>query len=154
MLDALSGDRHIQGDPSLPLTSTINILEAMSDSHEPREHTLGPYLKALRLGLRMTLRDVEEATGREVSNAYLSQLENGKIARPSPHVLHALSQVYEVSYATVMQRAGYVSPVETRTAGEHHGKKAATFAVENLTPDEEKALLEYLSFLRSRRGAG
>lgn len=142
------------GNPSVPLKSTMDISEPMSDSHEPREHTLGPYLKALRLGLRMTLRDVEEATGREVSNAYLSQLENGRIVRPSPHVLHALSQVYGVSYATVMQRAGYVSPVETPGAGGHQGKKAATFAVENLTPEEEKALLEYLSFLRSRRGAG
>jgi len=51
----------------------------------------------------------EEATKKEVSNAYLSQLENNKIVKPSPNVLHALSLVYATSYEDLMRRAGYVS---------------------------------------------
>lgn len=116
-----------------------------------RSEALGAYLKSLRLGLRMTLRDVEEATDREVSNAYLSQVENGKIAQPSPNVLYALATAYKVSYAGLMRRAGYVTP-GANIRGTKHGR-AATFSVENLTAEEEAELLKYLAWYRSQRGA-
>lgn len=122
----------------------------MSESPEvTRAESLGAYLKTLRLGVEMTLRDVEEATNRAVSNAYLSQLENSRISKPSPNVLHALATVYGVSYGGLMERAGYVSPAGSKPEGERHGS-AATYAVENLTAEEERALLEYLAFMRSR----
>jgi transcriptional regulator with XRE-family HTH domain len=98
----------------------------------------------------MSLRDVEEATNKEVSNGYLSQLESGKITKPSPHVLHALSQALSVDYETLMQRAGYLLPTATRAKGRKHGR-AATFAIDNLTADEESQLLEYLTFLRTKK---
>src|SRR5262249_50309963 len=113
--------------------------------------SLGDYLKSVRLGLKMTLRDVEKATQGDVSNAYLSQLENGKIENPSPHILYALSQAYKISYKSLMTRAGYVAPNNAeRTNGRKHGS-AATFAIENLSAEEERALLEYLAFYRSKR---
>jgi HTH-type transcriptional regulator, competence development regulator len=112
---------------------------------------LGTYLKSVRLGLDMTLRGVEDATNQDVSNAYLSQLENGKVAKPSPHILYSLSQVYGVSYEDLMQRAGYIAPTKKdRGVNEKHGR-AATFAIEFLSSDEEQALLTYLAFLRSQR---
>lgn len=40
---------------------------------------LGQYLRDARMALGLSLRDVEEATGHEVSNAYLSQLETAKV---------------------------------------------------------------------------
>lgn len=117
----------------------------------PRTDSLGDYLKTVRLGLKMTLRDVEKATQGDVSNAYLSQIENGKIENPSPHILHSLSQVYQVSYQSLMARAGYVVPNNgQRASGKKHGS-AATFAIEHLSAAEEKALLEYLAFYRSKR---
>jgi transcriptional regulator with XRE-family HTH domain len=112
---------------------------------------LGTYLKSVRLGLDMTLRGVEEATNQDVSNAYLSQLENGKVAKPSPHILYALSQAYGISYEDLMQRAGYIAPTKTdRGTEEKHGR-AATFAIEHLSADEEHALLTYLAVFRSQR---
>lgn len=54
--------------------------------------------KERRIALGFTLRDVERITGRELSNAYLSQLENGKIQRPSAHVVLCLCAAYAVSY--------------------------------------------------------
>lgn len=125
----------------------------MSDEHETRKRgeSLGVYLKALRAGTPFSLRDVEEATRREVSNAYLSQLENGKIAKPSPNVLHSLAAAYGVPYATLMERAGYISPNTPRNPSVKHGR-AATFAIENLTDEEEKELLKYLSFYRTQKG--
>jgi transcriptional regulator with XRE-family HTH domain len=117
---------------------------------------LGLYLANIRSVKKLTLREVEEATGREVSNAYLSQLETGKISRPSPNVLHALAKVYSVSYETLMSKAGYISPLTSRIGSMLRSagpRKKASSALENedLTSEEEEKLLEYLAFLRSRR---
>lgn len=85
---------------------------------EPNKaESLGRYLKSARLGSNMTLREVEEATGKEVSNAYLSQLESGKIMKPSVHVLYALSTSLGVPYETLMERAGYIVPSGQRAEG-------------------------------------
>lgn len=119
------------------------------DTRKPGE-ALGLYLKTLRAGTTLSLRDVEEATSKEVSNAYLSQLENGKIAKPSPNVLHSLAAVYNVPYAKLMERAGYISPSGPKADHVKHGR-AATFAIENLTDEEEKELLKYLSFYRTQK---
>jgi len=116
----------------------------------PPAHSLGLYLKKLRNDKKLSLRGVEEATGKEVSNAYLSQLENGKIAKPSPHVLHKLAEVYTADYSKLMSRAGYISPSTEKNKSKKHGK-AATFAIDNLTIEEENELLEYLTFIRNKR---
>lgn len=113
--------------------------------------TLASYLADLRVAKGLTLRDVEEATNKDVSNAYLSQLEHGRITKPSPNILHSLANVYGVSYETLMEKAGYIAAGGQRKPGQKHGR-AATFAIDNLTPEEEEALLSYLAYLRSRKG--
>ena len=119
--------------------------------NQNRTEVFGAYLKSLRTGLKMSLREVEEATGKEISNAYLSQLENGKISKPSPSILHSLAGVYSVPYEKLMERAGYLpSSGAGRTEGAKHGR-AATFSIENLTEEEEKELLDYLNWYRSKR---
>lgn len=123
---------------------------ADGDTSNPPGENLGMYLRSARLKKELSLRAVEEATEGEVSNAYLSQLENGKIAKPSPHVLYALSNALEVSYETLMERAGYIVKANERAERSKHGK-AATFSIDNLTPEEEKALLEHLNYLRWQR---
>lgn len=121
-----------------------------TDTGEPERETLGAYLKSLRAGVGMTLREVEKETGREVSNAYLSQLETGKIGKPSPNILHKLARVYGVPYGKLMERAGYVVPRAQRAGDKKHGR-AATFSIDNLSADEEAELLKYLAFFRSQR---
>lgn len=111
---------------------------------------LGAFLRKARQDLHMSLRDVEEATGKEVSNAYLSQLESGKITKPSPHVLYALSTALGVAYEQLMERAGYIVPAATRADGDKHGR-AATFSIDNLSAEEETQLLDYLTYIRSKR---
>jgi transcriptional regulator with XRE-family HTH domain len=98
----------------------------------------------------MSLRQVEEATNKEVSNAYISQLENGRVTNPSPNILHTLSEIYEVDYLVLMQLAGYLPAVDTRSDDARHGR-VATFAEHNLSKDEEVELLDYLRHLRTRR---
>jgi transcriptional regulator with XRE-family HTH domain len=68
---------------------------------------LGQILSEGRNRKELTLRDVQSTTG--ISNAYLSQLETGKIANPSPHFLQKLSELYGLQYELVMAAAGYAS---------------------------------------------
>ena len=97
----------------------------------------------------LSLRQVEEATNKEVSNAYISQLENGRITRPSPNILHSLSLVYNTPYEDLMRRAGYLASGDNSEG--RRQAKVATFAVGDLTPEEEKSLLEYLAFIRQQK---
>ena len=112
-------------------------------------HRLGQLLADARRRRKLTLRAVQESVG--VSNAYLSQLETGKVSSPSPIVLHKLSELYELSYTTVMQEAGYPSPQEFR---ETNSATRLAARVGHTTREEEDALVEYLMFLRSRRQGG
>ncbi|MDH5565457.1 MAG: helix-turn-helix domain-containing protein [Myxococcales bacterium] len=108
---------------------------------------LGTLLNDLRTAKGLSLREVEEATGKAVSNAYLSQLEHGRIQKPSPNVLHSLSEVYAVPYEALMEKAGYLLPSENRGG---RRSRLAAFAIDDLTAEEEEELLKYLAFLRSR----
>lgn len=113
---------------------------------ERRSH-LGSYLRSLRDSKSLTLREVEIKTG--ISNAFLSQLESGKVKQPSPVMLYKLAGTYGVPYEALMERAGYPVP-EAQT-----DPRAANNTLKRLgeiSQDEEQALLDYLTFLRSRRG--
>lgn len=111
---------------------------------------LGEFLMSLRQRSGFTLRQVEEATGKRVSNAYLSQIEKGKIAQPSPNILFALSEIYSVPYDELMEMAGYIS-----ARGSLQSNKESAVVTNSLGPmskDEEQQLLKYLAFLRSTGG--
>jgi transcriptional regulator with XRE-family HTH domain len=96
------------------------------------------------------LRDVEKATG--ISNAYLSQLETGKVENPSPHVLHKLADFYKVPYESLMQAAGYLkSPPQGKKGTRKVGAIQAALMSVNLTDEEEKKVVEFVEFLRMQR---
>ena len=109
--------------------------------------SLGQGLRTTRDLKNLSLRDVEDATG--ISNAYLSQLENDKIKKPSPHFLHKLAKLYEVSYELLMESAGYVT-ITSKESGPKTLAGAALFRENNLTPEEEQELAHYLNYLRSK----
>lgn len=109
---------------------------------------LGVVLADLRKAKGLSLREVQEATGNAVSNAYLSQLEHQKIKKPSPDVLRSLAEVYGVSYETLMEKAGYLLPETDKQNGRR--RRLAVFAIDDLTAEEEEELLKYLAFLRFR----
>lgn len=109
----------------------------------------GGYFKALREAKGMTLREVEKKT--DVSNAYLSQLESGKIKQPSPITLHKLSEIYGVSYEVLMEKVGYPIPNANKKKTAEEPKNAIAYRIGNITHDEELELLNYLKFMRTRR---
>ena len=80
--------------------------------------------------------------------AYLSKLENDAVRRPSPDVLHRLSEALGVPYAELMLLVGHPVPgVEEAMAPALMG--TALFA--DLTDEERDELLEYLAWYRARK---
>jgi transcriptional regulator with XRE-family HTH domain len=124
--------------------------DAKAQEYAGSPSELGGLLGDLRAAKGLSLREVEEATAKAVSNAYLSQLENGKIKKPSPSVLHSLAEVYVVPYEALMEKAGYLLPSENRDGKR---KRLAAFAIDDLTAEEEEELLKYLAFLRFRKSS-
>ena len=108
---------------------------------------LGDFLRAARNKLELSLRSVESETG--ISNAYLSQLETGKIKTPAPNVLHKLAGQYSVSYTLLMDLAGYPVAEPGDEAEELPDQLAARIGA--VTDDEADQLVEYLAFIRSRQ---
>jgi len=107
---------------------------------------LGELLADARKRRSLTLRAVQEVVG--ISNAYLSQLETAKVQSPSPVVLHKLSELYDLPYATVMELAGYPVPRNVKTGT---GSKRLAARIGQTTPEEEDSIVEYLRFIRSQR---
>ncbi len=91
---------------------------------------------------------VDAARAADISPAYLSKLENDAVKKPSPHVLHQLSEALTVPYAELMRLSGYRVPGETDQKA-MNTVSAALFA--DLTDDERDELLEYLAWYRARR---
>src|SRR5437660_5150872 len=101
--------------------------------------SLGAGLRTARELRKLSLREVEEATG--ISNAYLSQLENNKIKKPSPHFLHKLAAIYDIGYELLMEQAGYI--LRKKAEGPKTLAGAALFSQDALSSEEEEKLAEY-----------
>lgn len=120
------------------------------EDSRPGGASLGSELRRIRRSRGFTLRKVEEETG--ISNAYLSQLETGKIAKPSPNYLYKLAEFYDVPYELLLEQAGYVSREPEQGKDKRRRLSAAALStISDLTPEEEKELMEYVAYLRSRR---
>lgn len=67
-------------------------------------------LRELRDRSGLTLREVELATG--ISNAYLSQLETGKIKNPGAQVFYSLAKLYSADAITLLLECGVIKEPE------------------------------------------
>lgn len=108
--------------------------------------SIGGVLKQAREVRQLSAADAARAAG--ISAAYLNRLENDAVKKPSPHVLHQLSEVLNVPYDDLLHLSGYPLPrqPDRNTA---HTIASALFA--DLTDDERDELLEYLAWYRARR---
>ena len=109
---------------------------------------LGEHLAAIRADRKLSLRQVEDMTSKQVSNPYLNQIEKGKVRHPSPNTLYILAGVYNTSYGKLMELAGYVNAAPNNDA--RHGK-LPTLSELNLTEGEERELARYLKFIRAKQ---
>lgn len=109
---------------------------------------IGATLRGLRKASGLTLKDVEEKSG--VSNAYLSQLETGKITSPGPQIITKIAPAYGLSVDQMLRLAGYTDltgDLPDLTPVPAWVREAADV----LTPDDWGALrptVEWLAALR------
>ena len=100
---------------------------------------------------QLSLRDVERRIGR--SNAYLSQVERGKIKQPDPIVLLDLAELYGLNFETLATWALWV-PTDLDTAVSHPRDSTAVLVrqVMELDANERTTVLRHIeSILRKRR---
>lgn len=109
--------------------------------------SLGQTIRAARELMGLTLRQVEEAT--QISNAYLSQLENDKIKKPSASVLYKLANVLNVELDNLLAASGIIEQHVPKPNKMLNNNVA--FSAQALTPEEEEELLNYLQFIRSKK---
>lgn len=112
---------------------------------------LGLYLRELRRVASLTLRQVQEKTGGNVKNGYLSQIETGQITRPSPDVLWDLGQAYGVDYNDLLRRAGHRVAREDLDTTQHTIAGLPLSAVAELDEADQQALRDFVAYLRSRK---
>lgn len=115
---------------------------------------IGNHLRELRHNLGWSLREVERRSGGNVHNAYLSQIETGRVKEPSVELLANLASVYGVDLWQLMHRAGWVPehygddpPLPEPTAWDLLPRRL----FDDLTPDEVDEVVEYVKLLKRRR---
>ena len=105
-------------------------------------NTVGKVLKEARESRRLSLREVEIQSG--ISNAYLSQLENDKIKKPSANTLYKLSALFKLDFDELMVTAGIVEKKQEISGPVDD----FAFLAQNTTAQEKEKLVEYLKWLR------
>ncbi len=108
---------------------------------------LGTYLWDTRQALGWSLREAQEATS--VSNAYINQMETGKIKNPSPSILQKIADAYKAPYHHLMELAGHIKP-STGSAKRRGVLPTSTLADVELSKDEEQEVRQFISFLKMR----
>ena len=108
--------------------------------------SIGVVLRQARDVRQLSAGDAARAAG--ISPAYLNRLENDAVKKPSPHVLHQLSEALALPYGELMRLSGYRVP--GATSQDTNGTVgSALFA--DLSEDEQEELLAYLAWYRARR---
>lgn len=112
--------------------------------------TLGITLKAARKNLGLTLVQVENSL--QISNAYLSQLENDKIKNPSANILYKLSKLYKIPLNDLLASAGIIEKKEEEEVNQHNDfVERIAFSSEDFTPEERQEVLRFLEYLKFKQ---
>jgi transcriptional regulator with XRE-family HTH domain len=142
----------VLAEPSVRRKNVMMASEEPPEQVSDRTVLLGTYLREVRKSLGLSLRDAEAATGKAVSNGYLSQIESGDVDRPSPNVLFHLASVYGIDYGDLLSRAGHRVPAPSQGGIAPQTVAGVPLrALEELDEQDQQLLREYLAFLRSRK---
>lgn len=111
----------------------------------------GKKVSHLRKAKGLSLRRLGAETG--VSNSYLSQIERGKVAPPSPRVIRQLSKALGCPYLGLMQLAGHLSTVSGGSIPSEPILRIAgqTQSLSDLTTAEQRKLLALVKAMRQNR---
>jgi transcriptional regulator with XRE-family HTH domain len=81
----------------------------MKNKDDVLPNYLGAYIKGLRIGQGLRLKDVSERS--KVSSSYLNRIENGRRITPSIAVMKRLADTYDISTLELLQMTlGVIDP--------------------------------------------
>jgi transcriptional regulator with XRE-family HTH domain len=111
---------------------------------------LGEKLREVRELKGLSLAAVAQPA--EMSPTALQKLERGEVESPSPHRLHRLAKVLDISYPDLMKLAGYIIPREDQPdpARERGSVLLQALSSEKLTDEEMADMAEFLAFKRQQ----
>lgn len=110
--------------------------------------TLGEVLKEARVKKGWSLREAESRTG--IHNAHISQIETGSITQPGAALLWSLADAYGLDYTRLLRLAGHTT--KDRAVGARRSLAgAALHALDDLTPQEQREVLDYMAQLKQQR---
>lgn len=69
--------------------------------------SLGQYLRKIREGKKLSMGDVQKATG--ITDTKLRRIELDEVAEPSPVALNLLANFYGISIIDLFIKAGYIT---------------------------------------------
>ena len=116
-----------------------------------KSQTFGEELRNQRLIRRLSLRQAEDAIkkftgGVKISNAYISQLENDVVTNPTVKILSILSQFYKVDFNYLVE---LINP-EISTNSKRQSRSTFAITMNEVSRQEQRELIQYLGFMRSR----
>lgn len=111
---------------------------------------LGEKLKEVRELKGLSLAAVAKPAG--MSPTAVQKLERGEIDAPSPHRLHNLAKVLDISYTDLMELAGYIVPREDDPdpARKRGNVLLQALSSDGLTDEELTDVAEFLAFKRQQ----
>jgi transcriptional regulator with XRE-family HTH domain len=118
---------------------------AADDAVREQLKTLGEFIRGQRKAAQMSLRDLSDAT--HVSNPYLSQIERG-LHEPSVRVLQSIAVALNLSFETMLVRAGLLEPEDENGEPRTPDTETAIRNDPKLTDEQRASLLAvYKSYL-------
>ncbi|NNU92428.1 helix-turn-helix transcriptional regulator [Geobacillus thermodenitrificans] len=106
----------------------------------------GDYLRSLRKRKNLSIKELQELSG--VSDAYISQIENGKKPIPSPKTLEKLYKHLDVSFEQLLEKAGYIPTIKQHTSVDLYDilqKPSITYKGFPLSPKQRELLKDLLN---------
>src|SRR5690348_13097397 len=110
------------------------------------EREFSQLLRQLREARGLSLRQLENVTG--VSNAYLSQIESGRVGPPSPRIIEKLASALDHPYVDLMRAAGHLREEPAQEPVLRLGRTTVSLA--DLTDNDQRLLLSFVEQLRKR----
>jgi len=108
---------------------------------------LGEFIRNQRKAAQMSLRDLADAT--DVSNPYLSQIERG-LHQPSVRVLQSIAVALNLSFETMLVRAGLLDPDDANGEPRVPDTETAIQQDSRLTEEQRSSLLAvYRSYIHT-----
>lgn len=111
--------------------------------------TLAEFIKRIRLSKGLTLPDVERQSGGQITNGYVSRIENGQSLNPSVDKLKALAKGLRINESELFDVAqGKVKKSEAKGLSDDSEFASITLGFQELSEADKANLRPLIAMLR------